>query len=287
MAVQIKTQNVTTRRTWHASAQFDQPDQTNFPVHPDCRILICLRGDFRVLKQGQPIKILSGSKTETLLCSLALKQEYCALRDVLLNTLWPNTQIPFAAQSLNSLVYSLNKLLSDGVGGVPSVVYDDGAYRLNVEAGVGVDVENFQILAHAGQARERAGDRSNAVMLYSRAIQLYRGDLRAGTDVQVVMERERLRALYLTLLAHIADYSYAQGDYATCLESALALLANDPYREDAHRLLMRCYVRNGERAQALRQYKLCEQILRAEFNAAPEPSTRALYDLIRLNPDRV
>ncbi len=285
MTVQLKTPADRSRRT--LPPPIDHRDKGDLEIPSECRILICLLGDFRVLKQGHPIKISSGSKTETFLCSLALKQEYCALRDVLLNILWPNMQTPFAAQSLNSLVYSLNKLLGDGAGSAPSVVYDDGSYRLNVQAGVRVDVENFQTLAHAGQERERAGDRSGSMMLYQRAIKLYRGDLRAGADVQAVMERERLRALYLTLLARVADYSFAQGDYAACLESALALLANDPYREDAHRLLMRCYVRNGERAQALRQYKLCEQILRSEFDAAPEPSTRALYDLIRLNPDRV
>lgn len=287
MPIQLKTLTDRSRQTLSSPPPIDQRAKGDLEIPSECRILICLLGDFRVLKQGHPVRISSGSKTETLLCSLALKPEYCALRDVLLNTLWPNTQTPFATQSLNSLVYSLNKLLGDGAGSVPSVVYDDGVYRLNVEAGVGVDIENFQILARAGQERERAGDRSESIMLYQQAIQLYRGDLRAGMDVQAVMERERLRALYLTLLARVADYSFAQGDYATCLESALALLANDPYREDAHRLLMRCYVRNGERAQALRQYKLCEQILRSEFDAAPEPSTRALYDLIRLKPDSV
>jgi hypothetical protein len=34
----------------------------------------------------------------------------------------------------------------------------------------------------------------------------------------------------------------------------------------------------------MRQYRLCEQILRAEFDVAPEPSTVALYEKIRLDP---
>jgi DNA-binding SARP family transcriptional activator len=44
---------------------------------------------------------------------------------------------------------------------------------------------------------------------------------------------------------------------------------------------MRCLVSRGERAQALRQYRLCEGILRAEFNAEPEAETEALYEQIR------
>lgn len=252
-----------------------------------CRVLICLLGDFRVLKEGQPIKISSGSKIETLLCSLALRQEYCVLRDVLLNTLWPNTQAPFANQSLNSLVYSVHKLLGNGTDGAPPIVYHDGAYALNFEAGVQIDAKNFELLARAGQERAKRGDQPGSILLYTRALEIYRGDLRAGADVQAVMERERLRALYLTVLAHVADDAFLRSDYAACLRYALALLASDPYREDAHRLAMRCYVRMGERAQALRQFKVCQQVLRSEFDATPEPATRALFDLVRLDPASV
>ena len=65
------------------------------------------------------------------------------------------------------------------------------------------------------------------------------------------------------------------------------LLDGDPCREDAHRLVMRCHVRRGERAQALRHYLLCQQILRAEFDAAPEPATDALFEQARLDPSTI
>ena len=50
---------------------------------------------------------------------------------------------------------------------------------------------------------------------------------------------------------------------------------------------MRCYVRRGERAAALRHYGVCAQILRAEFDAAPEPATTALYEQIRRQPSGI
>lgn len=50
---------------------------------------------------------------------------------------------------------------------------------------------------------------------------------------------------------------------------------------------MRCYVRQGERAEALRQYRLCESVLRVEFDALPEPATTALFAQIRLDPGSV
>jgi DNA-binding SARP family transcriptional activator len=45
---------------------------------------------------------------------------------------------------------------------------------------------------------------------------------------------------------------------------------------------MRIRVRRGERAQALRQYRVCEHVLRSEFNAAPEALTRDLFEQIRV-----
>jgi hypothetical protein len=50
---------------------------------------------------------------------------------------------------------------------------------------------------------------------------------------------------------------------------------------------MRCYVRLGERARALRQYRICCESLDAEFEAPPEPLTEALFNRIRLDPDCV
>ena len=89
------------------------------------------------------------------------------------------------------------------------------------------------------------------------------------------------------MLARLADYHFGHGEYATCLDVAWRLLGHDPCREDAHRLVMQCYTRLGERAHALRQYRLCTEILRTEFDAAPEPATLALFDQIRLSPERV
>jgi DNA-binding SARP family transcriptional activator len=91
----------------------------------------------------------------------------------------------------------------------------------------------------------------------------------------------------LTLLAWFADRSYRQADYAPAQEYALRLHAHDACREDAHRVVMQAHVRLGERAQALREYRLCEQVLRCEFDIAPEAATKALYDRIRGDPESV
>ena len=255
--------------------------------HP---ILICLLGNFVLLKTGRSVALRHGGKTQGLLYHLGLQHGHTIPRDMLLNALWPASDVALTSQSLHSLVYSLHELVGDAIGGAAPVIHDEGYYRLNAAAGVGVDVTCFDALTEAGDQHIRAGSMATAVNAYTSALDLYRGelgDLHDCMDVRIVVERERLRARCLTLLARLADYHYGQSDYETCAKHAWRLLASDPCREDAHRMVMRCNVRQGERTEALRQYRVCKDILRAEFDAAPEAATTTLFDQIRLNPASV
>jgi DNA-binding SARP family transcriptional activator len=261
------------RRALHASTE-----PADWPV------LICLLGCFRVIKRRQPQPMRGGGKTEALLSVLALARGHAVQRDVLLSRLWPDSDTSLARQSFNTLLYKLHVLLGDAIGAAPPVLHTRGGYRLNEEAGLAVDVTLFEGLATDGVRHAQQGDDATAVASWERAIRLYSGDLTAVWDSSAVVERERLRALYLALLARLAEHYYTDGDYETCLERTDQILTCDPCREDAHRLAIRCHLRRGQRAQALRQYRLCEQLLRCEFDAPPEPATTELFERIRLDP---
>jgi DNA-binding SARP family transcriptional activator len=249
-------------------------------------IVVCLFGQFRVLKAGRPIAI-HGAKAEALLCRLGLQHDRHIPRETILEALWPDHDPTLAGQSLNSLIYSLRKSLGDEIHGDAPILHQDGGYWLNKEAGVGVDLACFEQLIQVGDDCVLGNNLLAATPFYVQAVQLYRGDLCTGMDVDAAVERERLRAHFLSLLARLADHNFSTHDYPLCLHYAERLLRHDACREDAHRLVMRCYVRQGERAQALRQYRLCVNILRAEFDAVPESRTTLLYDQVRLDPDAV
>jgi DNA-binding SARP family transcriptional activator len=250
-------------------------------------VLICLLGSFQVIGGGEPLVLRGGGKAEALLSALALHSRQGLTRERLIETLWPAVDATLAGQSLNTLVYSLHRLLGPELGGAPPIIASGGWYRLNLEAGVAVDLARFEDLASTADRLQRGGDSEAAASANQQAIDMYHGDLCTGMDVHSLVERERVRARYLNMLAQVADFHFAERDYDACLETVLRLLAVDGCREDAHRLAMRCYVRRGQRAQALRQYRLCESILAAEFDAAPEPATHALFERIRLDPDGV
>jgi DNA-binding SARP family transcriptional activator len=249
------------------------------------RVLVCLLGGFRLLKQGNPLSLRPGGRTQSILSALALGPRPSGIpRDDLLQLLWPQAEPGLALQALHTLVYSLHRSLGDALGGQGPIVNIEGRYRLNAEAGVVVDVDRFDSVVDAADRLVRAGESERAIGRYRDAAGLYEGDLVIGSDVQHVLERERLRARYLGVRARLANYHLALGEIDAALDNALDILSHDPYREDAHRIAMRCYVRLGHRAQALRQYRICRDILMTEFEAAPERATEELYDLVRLEP---
>jgi DNA-binding SARP family transcriptional activator len=250
-------------------------------------VLICQLGGYQLLKDGHPVALKSGGKAELLLTLLVLEEGLPLTRDLVLERLWPDTELQLAAQSLHSLIYSLQKQLSDALHGEPPIVYSEGRYQVNEPVGVGSDIWLFESLTEAAQRHARQNDIDHAVELCRRAIDLYRGDLVASDGMRAIIEREQLRARYLTMLARLAGHYFGRANYAACLNVVQRVLASDPCREDAHRLVMLCHLRLGERAQALRQYRLCQEMLRAEFDAEPEQETTQLFDRIRLNPSGI
>jgi DNA-binding SARP family transcriptional activator len=256
-------------------------------MEPTANVLVCLLGNFRLLRCGEPLDLPIAGKAMALLSQLGLHLNSGVPREGLLEVLWPEQDAAHSMVSLNSLVYSVQRRLRDGTRDAAAVIYRNGCYYLNAAAGVSTDVAQFDTLADRGNRLAAAGQESAATLYYTHAIELYRGDLCTGDNVYAVIERERLRASFLTILAWLADRANQAGDDAAALGYALQLLACDPCREDAHRVVMRAHVRRGERAQAMRQYRLCEQALRREFEAAPEVQTTELFNRIRLDPTSI
>ena len=88
--------------------------------------------------------------------------------------------------------------------------------------------------------------------------------------------RAVLEALYA-----LAEYHDRRGEYDQEQHYARRQLELDPWREEAHRQVMRALALSGQRSAALAQHETCQRILKEELGAELTHETTALCEQIK------
>ncbi|MFQ5813116.1 MAG: BTAD domain-containing putative transcriptional regulator [Anaerolineae bacterium] len=239
--------------------------------------LFCL-GKFRVEIDGMPVDTRAGGKSLAILKFLAGRDGHPTPRDILMEALWPDSDAEAAGNRLRVAVHALRRLLAPAGKSLDILTYQDGCYLLNPGVSVRIDADEFETLWQRGVRLERQGRRAEAAEAYAQAELLYSGDYLEEDlyEEWTLLRRECLRDAYVDLLGKLATWSITEGDYGDCIVRCQKILAQDPCREDAYRLLMRCYAATGQKARALRWYNICAANLRREVGVTPSPQTVAL-----------
>ena len=203
-------------------------------------------------------------------------------REILMDVFWPNAEPEIARNNLNVAMHGLRKALRTVIF-LPVIVFEDGAYGLEPNLQVWLDVEEFERCVQAGQRLESRNQLTAAVAECETAISLYQGDFLEQNPYEewTILDRERLRGAYLDTLDHLSQIYFSQQRFAACITVCQLILTRDRCREDTHCLLMRCYSRQGQYHLALRQYQTCVEALHAELDIEPTLETAQLYEQIR------
>src|SRR5262249_53531695 len=136
-----------------------------------------------------------------------------------------------------------------------------------------------------GAQLEANGQAVDALAMFDRAAELYRGDfLPDSWDEWAIFRREGLKDQYLFILAKLADARLRSGDFDSCIRLCRLLLEQDPCREDTYRMLMLCHAQLGQRGRVQRWFELCVQTLRSTLDIDPEPETLSVYQRARGGP---
>jgi len=177
-------------------------------------------------------------------------------------TLWMDFEEERAGASLRSALWRINRC------GHQLVAADARALRLMPDV-----VVDLRESARSAQEILRGEATDGAVRVNG----LTAGDLLPGWyDEWVVTERERFRQLRLHALERLCEQLTDEGRYGQAIEAGLAAVSSEPLRESAHRVLIRTYLEEGNRGEAIRQYEACRQVLRRELGIEPSPVTQAL-----------
>lgn len=228
---------------------------------------------------GERITAVSG-RCGSLLAYLALGRGRYFSRTELLGTLWPERMASMTAGSFNTALWRLRRLVECPPFRHGELIASDrrGAIGLNGSQAVWLDIEEFERRIASGLSRpiELLGEAEIADL--RAGVALYKSDiLMEFTDDWALREREKLRRHYLNALWRLMQLSTIRREYGEGIRHAQSILDCDTLREDVHRELMQLFVLSGQRAQALRQFETCRDMLRRELAIQPMRETLALY----------
>ena len=245
-------------------------------------LTVYMLGPFRTSLNDRAIESWPSGRGRAVFKYLLTHRHKPMPRDMLMDVFWPDADPEAARNNLHVALHGLRQTLR-GVDDTPVVVFDRGAYRLNPELTVWVDVEEFERHYKTAGRLQTAGQLIGAIAEYEAAINLYQDDFFIDDPYEEwpVLTRERLRVMFLEALDRLSQIYFAQGQYGACASLCHRIVEHDNCREDAHCRLMRCYSRQGQRPLALRQYQICAEALRTELDVEPSLATTELYERIR------
>ena len=207
----------------------------------------------------EPLSLPSGKAASSLLAYLIVHHGTMHTRDLLSGLFWPDVPDDVARRRLSQALWRIRRALSphrvllaanDAIGFAPDIP-------------LWSDVEAFRESVASGADAE--------------AVALYQGGFMAGYyDDWILLERERLREMFLRVLENAVLSCKMAGDYEGALLHVRRLVSEDPLRELAHCEIMRLCHLLGRDDEALHQYRVCCQLLNDELGALPAASTVAL-----------
>jgi DNA-binding SARP family transcriptional activator len=248
--------------------------------HPAGNV-VRLLGRFEAQVGSRSLEAFRGRKTTELLSFLLLFRDRPHHREALAGALWPENDTEQSKKYLRQSLWQLR--VASGCGGelAPLLTADPEWVQVNVDQ-LWLDVAQLED-AYA-RVKLTPGERLNdadAAEL-ARVVPLYRGDLLEGCYQDwCTYERERLKALYLSLLERLLAYYEATYRPEEGVVHGELLLRHDRAHERAHRRLMRLRYQAGDRTGAIRQFARCSEALREEFGIAPGEQTRLLYEQLK------
>ena len=254
-------------------------------------LAVSLLGSFQIKQAEQVVTDFRYGKVRALLAYLMVEQQLTHHRDFLTSLLWPEQNEKKARHSLRQALSTLRRALGDDNGKSPTLIANRSTVQVNPESETRLDVQEFEELLTECERHSHADAKTCAeCMEYRReAMTIYQGDFLKNIILEdcpefeewIWWKREKLSRLAMDALVHLTQYHERRNELSLARYYAQYQLDLEPWREEAHRHLMRILVHSGERSAALKQYEICCRILKSDLDVEPDEKTQQLYQKIR------
>jgi predicted ATPase/DNA-binding SARP family transcriptional activator len=244
-------------------------------------------GTLQMRLDTTPLTDFDSDKARALLTYLAVESDRAHHREHLAGLFWPESPERRARHTLSQALYNVRTVIGDRHADADSQFLDvtPQTLRLRPESQYWVDAD---VLATCQDDLHRC-DEHNTLEKLEDAIALYHGPFLTGFSLGnspafeewTLLQRERLARLAMEILGALVEGYCHHGAYDEALHCAWRQLDLDPWREDAHRQVIRLLALNGQHAAALAQYEQCCQVLQRELHTAPDAETMDLVERIK------
>jgi DNA-binding SARP family transcriptional activator len=237
-------------------------------------VYIGVLGGYRVLRLERPVIDWQRRTAKSLTKLLAVQPGHALHQEQILDLLWREVDVESAINSFRKALHAARRALEPDLAPRERSAYfrlSDAMLSLNMQHVV-VDADDFQRLAESAL-------HGRDITAYETALAAYGGELLPEDRYEewCVDRRSFLMELTVRLLVGLAELLQHHGAYTVAADRLGEVLALDRTREDVHCRLMRLYAGMGARDRAIRQFHICEDALRREFELAPDAETVALY----------
>jgi DNA-binding SARP family transcriptional activator len=200
------------------------------------RLTVRLFGTFSLAVDGRAVAAPSTAKARAMLAYLLAHGERGIARERLAEAFWPDSDGDRARSSVGTALWAIRRALRSAALDPDDYVAAD-TVTVTWRGAAECDVMRFERALRDDPAR---------------AIELYGGPFLEGIyDEWTVRERERLEALYESALERSLGGGEAPGDAGAAVErNARAIVARNPYSEDAWTALIEHDLRQGALASA-------------------------------------
>lgn len=252
---------------------------------------ISVFGSLQVTLDGRPVTAFEYNKVRALLIYLVVEADHPQQRDSLATLFWPDLPHSTSRLNLRQALATLRRAIGDSYAQPPFLHISRDTVQLNQASTYTLDSEQFYTLYQrcANHAHPSASYCADCLAWLQEAARLYRGDFLAQFTLKdssafeewVQIKREEYHRVVLDMLRQLADSYEWIGAYDHACDYIWQQLTLDPWREEAHRQLMRLLTYRGQRSAALAQYQRCCRVLATDLGVPPSGETVALYESIR------
>ena len=209
---------------------------------------------------------------------LAVNRHRAVHRSELMAAIWPNDAPGQTDTALDAILSKLRGLMKSARLANAGVEVSSGSVTLQLPANAWIDLEAASNALDEAEGALRRSDTSAAWSLANVAVVISRRPFLPDIEAPwIESQRGALRALQMRALQCLVMVSAKNGEPLLAIQHAAEMVELDPFKETAYQLLMKMHAAAGDRAEALRVFAKCRELLRDELGVSPSPQTEAVY----------